>query len=182
MTQEYASNTPAEHKDRWQTPDAIFAAMDLEFGFYLDAAAEHRNALCARYITEQQNALTNDWVSYGAIWVNPPYSKIEPWIRKAAEQCQQQMLPVVMLLPADTSTRWFSLALETVDEVRFVTDGRINFINSATGREGKNGPGKGSLFMIWRPFAAPRRIFTTVPRDQLIATGNRILSGTEEAA
>ena len=30
-----------------------------------------------------------------------------------------------MLIPSDTSVRWFNSALETVDEVRLITGGRI---------------------------------------------------------
>ncbi|EIO13030.1 putative DNA adenine methyltransferase, partial [Escherichia coli PA31] len=33
-----------------------------------------------------------------------------------------------MLVPEDMSVGWFSKALESVDEVRIITDGRINFI------------------------------------------------------
>lgn len=73
---EFASNTPLEHKDRWQTPIEVFAALDAEFGFYLDAAADHGNALCARYLTESDDALNSEWESYGAIWCNPPYSAL----------------------------------------------------------------------------------------------------------
>lgn len=127
-----------------------------------DAAADHGNALCARYLTEQDNALAVDWESYGAIWCNPPYSAITPWVEKAAEQCRAQNQPIVMLLPADTSTGWFSLALQSVDEVRLITDGRLAFINSATGKPGKNGNSKGSLLFIWRPFIKPRCQFTAV--------------------
>ena len=29
---EFASNTPLEHKDRWQTPIEVFAALDLIVG------------------------------------------------------------------------------------------------------------------------------------------------------
>lgn len=169
-----ASNTPAEHKDRWQTPVEIFDALDLEFGFYLDAAADERNALCSQYLTEQDDALSRDWTSYGAIWCNPPYSAPPPWIRKAGEQCRIQKQPVVMLLPADTSTGWFSEALQSVDEVRFVTDGRIGFINAGTGKPGKNGNSKGSLLFIWRPFIKPRCMFTSISRDELILTGSRV--------
>ncbi|WP_222423614.1 DNA N-6-adenine-methyltransferase, partial [Yersinia kristensenii] len=39
------SHTPDNLKDLWMTPDDIFAALDLEFAFYLDAAASHKNAL-----------------------------------------------------------------------------------------------------------------------------------------
>ena len=82
MTSEFASTTPIEHKDRWQTPVEVFTALDLEFGFYLDAAADHQNALCARYLTEADDALAADWESYGAIWCNPPYSAITPGLRR----------------------------------------------------------------------------------------------------
>lgn len=174
MKSEYASNTPAEHKERWQTPIEVFDAMDLEFGFWLDAAADERNALCARYLTEADNALTSDWESMGAIWCNPPYSSITPWVIKAAEQCQKQRQPVVMLLPADTSTGWFATALQSVDEVRLVVEGRIGFINSATGLPGKNRAGKGNIFLIWRPFTSPRRQFTTVTRASLLSAGSQV--------
>ncbi|PNK67511.1 phage N-6-adenine-methyltransferase [Hafnia paralvei] len=178
---EFSSNTPLEHKDRWQTPIEVFAALDAEFGFYLDAAAEHGNALCARYLTERDDALNSEWVSYGAIWCNPPYSNITPWVQKAAEQCREQNQTVVMLLPADTSTGWFSLALQTVDEVRLVIDGRIQFINAGTGKVGKNGPGKGNIFLIWRPFIKPRCQFTTVSRYELITIGSSIMAGVKAA-
>lgn len=168
---EFASNTPLEHKDRWQTPVEVFTGLDLEFGFYLDAAADYQNALCARYLTESDDALATDWESYGAIWCNPPYSAITPWIEQAAKQCRIQNQPVVMLLPADTSTGWFSLALMTADEIRFITDGRLSFINAETGKPGKNGNSKGSMLVIWRPFIKPRGQFTTVSRDALITAG-----------
>lgn len=174
MRSGYESNTPAEQRDRWQTPIEVFDALDLEFGFYLDAAADHGNALCARYLTEADNALDSDWKSNGAIWCNPPYSDITPWVLKAAEQCRKQQQAIVMLLPADTSTGWFSASLQSVDEVRLVTDGRIQFINSATGKAGKNGPGKGNIFLIWRPFTTPRRQFTTVTRANLLSMGSQV--------
>lgn len=165
------SSTPKNIRDLWQTPVEVFNALDIEFGFYLDVAADNDNTLCSHFINEHQNALSCDWVSYGAIWCNPPYSDITPWIRKAAEQCRQQLQTVVMLVPADVSTGWFSLALRSVDEVRIITDGRIQFIpKDITGRRLSNP--KGSLLFIWRPFIHPRCQFTTISREMLISTGN----------
>jgi phage N-6-adenine-methyltransferase len=167
------SNTLASDKDCWATPLWVFDALDIEFGFWLDAAASHHNALCAHHLTEQDDALNSAWNSHGAIWCNPPYSNIRPWVEKAAEQCDQQRRAIVMLVPEDMSVGWFSKALETVDEVRVVTDGRINFINATTGKEQK-GNSKGSMFLIWRPFIAPRRMFTTIPKQSLMVMGNRV--------
>ncbi len=65
------SNTPAHDKDCWQTPLWLFDALDIEFGFWLDSAASDKNALCAHWLTEADDALNSEWISYGAIWNNP---------------------------------------------------------------------------------------------------------------
>lgn len=64
------SNTPAHDKDCWQTPLWLFDALDIEFGFWLDSAASDKNALCAHWLTEADDALNSEWVSHGAIWNN----------------------------------------------------------------------------------------------------------------
>jgi phage N-6-adenine-methyltransferase len=119
------SNTPDHLKDLWQTPLPLFKALDLEFEFKLDAAASAKNALCTNYLTERDNALKCGWKSDGAIWCNPPYSNIRPWVEKAAIECQKQLQPIVMLAPSDMSVGWFKLALETIDEVRIITGARV---------------------------------------------------------
>ncbi|ELN2576656.1 phage N-6-adenine-methyltransferase [Enterobacter kobei] len=167
------SSTPKNLRDLWRTPVEIFNALDMEFGFYLDAAASFENTLCSHFINEKTDALRAEWISYGAIWVNPPYSDITPWVLKAAEECRRQHQEVVMLVPADISVGWFSLALRSVDEVRFITDGRIQFIpEQDTGRRLSNP--KGSMLFIWRPFINPRCQFTTVARDELMRIGSEV--------
>ncbi|MBE8598228.1 phage N-6-adenine-methyltransferase [Xenorhabdus sp. BG5] len=168
------SNTPKEFKDLWQTPLPLFLALDIEFGFYLDAAADAQNTLYAHYLTERDNALECDWESYGAIYVNPPYSNISKWVEKAAIECRKQLQPIVMLVPSDTSVGWFKLALETVDEVRLITGGRISFIPADLNIKGKSNT-KGSMFLIWRPFITPRKLLTTVDKEYLFNIGNEQL-------
>ncbi|MBE8597862.1 phage N-6-adenine-methyltransferase [Xenorhabdus sp. BG5] len=168
------SNTPKEFKDLWQTPLPLFLALDIEFRFYLDAAADTQNTLCAHYLTERDNALECDWVSHGAIFCNPPYSKISPWIEKAAIECRKQLQPIVMLVPSDTSVGWFKLAMETVDEVRLITGGRISFIPADLNIKGKSNT-KGSMFLIWRPFITPRKLLTTVDKEYLFNIGDEQL-------
>ncbi|WP_368537037.1 DNA N-6-adenine-methyltransferase, partial [Enterobacter hormaechei] len=46
MTDYTGSNTPADQRDLWRTPPALFASLDAEFCFQLDAAAAPHNALC----------------------------------------------------------------------------------------------------------------------------------------
>lgn len=115
------SKTLKQFKDRWQTPIEVFRALDAEFTFKLDAAADENNALCKAFLSEKTDALKCDWNSDGAIFCNPPYSNIKPWVNKAAEQCRKQKKTIVMLLPSDTSTAWFHEALDSVHEVRFIT-------------------------------------------------------------
>lgn len=46
MNSPFASNTANQDKNNWMTPPEIFAALDAEFGFYLDAAATFESTLC----------------------------------------------------------------------------------------------------------------------------------------
>lgn len=45
------------------------------------------------------------------VYVNPPYSKPLPWVKKAISEMKKGKL-IVMLLRADTSTEYFQLCLE----------------------------------------------------------------------
>lgn len=167
MNTEHKSNTPKEIKDHWQTPVSLFETLSMEFDFNCDAAASKDNSLCDYYIDEQSDALADhrDW---GAkTWVNPPYSNIRPWIEKAIDQ-HRQGKTIVMLVPADTSVKWFKLAFESCNEVRFIS-GRISFINAET-KKPVNGNNKGSVLFIWRAYAPKQsHCVTLVDRDSLIA-------------
>jgi len=58
--------------------------------------------------------------------VNPPYSDKVPWIKKAIIESRKGKT-VVMLLPVDTSTKWFhDLILPHASEIRFIK-GRLKF-------------------------------------------------------
>ncbi|WP_046336001.1 phage N-6-adenine-methyltransferase [Xenorhabdus bovienii] len=168
------SNTPKELRDLWQTPLPLFLALDLEFKFKLDAAADAQNTLCTHYLTERDNALECDWESYGSIFCNPPYSKITPWIKKATIECRKQCQSIVMLVPNDTSVGWFKLAMESVDETRLITGGRIQFVPAGVRGKNSSNP-KGSMLLIWRPFITPRKTITTVDKEYLFDIGNEKL-------
>ena len=59
--------------DEWGTPRALFAALDTEFHFTLDACATPDNAKCPYFFTMEQNGLLQDWGGF-TVFVNPPYS------------------------------------------------------------------------------------------------------------
>lgn len=177
------SKTPLDQRDLWRTPPALFASLDAEFCFQLDAAAAPYNALCRRFITAEQNTLETPWADYlnvpGYVWLNPPYSDITPFVNKAATESANQ-IGTVMLVPADTSVGWFKEAIQTASEVRFITAGRLAFINPVTGKP-VSGNSKGSILIIWRPYPRTHCEFTTVERDVLVEFGTKLLARREAA-
>lgn len=177
------SKTPLDQRDLWRTPPALFAALDAEFCFQLDAAAAPHNALCRKFITAEKNTLETPWADYlntpGYVWLNPPYSDITPFVKKAAAESANQ-IGTVMLVPADTSVGWFREAIQTASEVRFITAGRLAFINPVTGKP-VSGNNKGSMLIIWRPYPRTHCHFATVDRDELMAFGAKLLARREAA-
>ncbi|KAA1063410.1 phage N-6-adenine-methyltransferase [Enterobacter mori] len=177
------SKTPLDQRDLWRTPPAFFASLDAEFCFQLDAAAAPHNALCRKFITAEKNTLETPWADYlsipGYVWLNPPYSDITPFVKKAAAESANQ-IGTVMLVPADTSVGWFKEAIQTASEVRFITAGRLAFINPVTGKP-VSGNNKGSMLIIWRPYPRTHCHFATVDRDELMAFGAKLLASREAA-
>ena len=161
ISTEHKSNTPVNIRDLWQTPKAIFNKLDLEFNFSCDVAASLENKLCDLSYGEMENALNQQWFDNN--WCNPPYSDITPWVNKAIEQ-HSFGRTTVMLVPADTSVKWFKLAYESCNEVRFIS-GRISFINADT-QQPVNGNNKGSVLFIWRAYAPKdSHTVTLIDRD-----------------
>ncbi|MBK3197065.1 phage N-6-adenine-methyltransferase [Klebsiella pneumoniae] len=177
------SKTPADQRDLWRTPPALFACLNAEFCFQLDAAAAAHNALCRKFITAEQNTLETPWADYlsipGYVWLNPPYSDITPFVKKAAAESANQ-IGTVMLVPADTSVGWFKEAIQTASEVRFITAGRLAFINPVTGKP-VSGNNKGSMLIIWHPYPRTHCRFSTVERDALMNFGARLIAKREAA-
>lgn len=177
------SKTPADQRDLWRTPPALFACLNAEFCFQLDAAAAQHNALCKKFITAEQNTLETSWADYlsipGYVWLNPPYSDITPFVKKAATESANQ-IGTVMLVPADTSVGWFKEAIQTASEVRFITAGRLAFINPVTGKP-VSGNNKGSMLIIWHPYPRTHCCFSTVERDSLMNFGARLIAKREAA-
>lgn len=183
------SNTPAEIKDLWRTPPEIYRALRCEFPFFLDAAANQENALCKTFISAEENTLEANWkskmpvgVNMAYAWLNPPYSTPMPFVKKAAQENADNHVGCVMLLPADTSVLWFREAIKTAHEVRFITGGRLSFLNAETGKP-VNGNNKGSMLIIWHPYPRSGECrMTAVDRDVLMQYGKRFMKGVLCAA
>jgi len=116
----------------YETPPEFFAALDDDIGpFTLDAASSHRNALCTRHYTAEEDGLAQPWT--GRVWLNPPYGRgIDRWMEKARDSARTTAKLVAVLVPARTSSRWWHefvmpiLKQTEPGEVRFL-DRRLSF-------------------------------------------------------
>lgn len=174
MNTEHKSNTPAEIKNNWQTPKFIFDYYNSRFNFSCDLAASESNALCEHYFSEPVNgeggaigASKDDgcFNGDGGVWCNPPYDNINPWVAENIRLSIDTGKVFVMLIPADTSVKWFKLAFENCTECHFIS-GRLSFINAET-QKPVNGNNKGSVVFIFDPKSPVKQSVHLIDRDSM---------------
>lgn len=153
-------------KDTYRTPSYVFNWLEQRFAwFHLDGCANRQNALRPRWIGKGSD-ISEDFLADDLfdrlldevieqcemlrIFVNPPYSNPMPFVERAAELSKAGHL-VVMLLPADKSTKWYQVIQENASEVIDIIGGRLSFISPETGKEVK-GNNKGSMVVVFDPF------------------------------
>jgi site-specific DNA-methyltransferase (adenine-specific) len=146
------SHLPVYHRSQrqdWATPVDLFAKLDAEFHFTLDAAASAENAKCQRYFTIAEDGLKQPW-GREVVFVNPPYGKGQgEWVRKAYD-ASLAGATVVLLLPARPGRRDWQQYVHPCAEVRYLP-GRIKF-------EGAKHPAPfESAVVIFRPPASNER-------------------------
>lgn len=94
-------------KDDRRTLAPEFAPLNALHHFTLDVAASKENAKCARYFDIEADGLSKSWMGE-TVWCNPPYSDLEPWVKKALLETREGGCPkVVMLLPANRTEQPF---------------------------------------------------------------------------
>ena len=73
-------------KNDWATPQELFDELDAEFHFTLDPCATPETAKCAKFYTEEDNGLAQDWTGE-TVFCNPPYSDQQQteWVKKCYE-------------------------------------------------------------------------------------------------
>lgn len=144
-------------RDDWQTPPALFAALDAEFAFTCDAAASAANALCPCYYTRDDDALAQVWT--GRLFCNPPYGRdgarfiAHAW-RQVYETATADI--VVLLVAARTDTRaWHTYAMQGA-EIRLIP-GRLRFVGAPA-----SAPFPSAVLVFRRP-ARPVSVFSWRP-------------------
>jgi site-specific DNA-methyltransferase (adenine-specific) len=93
-------------KKYWETPQQFFDELDREFHFTLDAAASHENHKCAKYYTEEDDGLEQDWRGE-TVFCNPPYGNVETglWTKKCYEEAKNRGQPLFCLFQPEPTER-----------------------------------------------------------------------------
>jgi site-specific DNA-methyltransferase (adenine-specific) len=137
----------SSNKQDWETPQKLFDELNEEFQFERDVAANEQNAKCAKFFTEADDGLKQDW-SKDVCWLNPPYGRaIASWLRKAYEESKKGAT-VVCLVAARTDTRWWHEYALKASEIRYLK-GRLRFVGA------KDSAPFPSAILVFRPPARP---------------------------
>ena len=138
---------PKHQSDEYGTPQSLFDHFNAIHHFDIDLAASHRNHKCGRYFTKDKSALTKRW--YGRCWMNPPYSDLPAFTRKAHEEAQLGAT-VVGLLPAWTDRQWYH---------DFCSDAETTFLRRRIKFDGpkyaKHTATFPSMIVVWKPNSGP---------------------------
>ncbi|HDV6766191.1 TPA: adenine methyltransferase [Mannheimia haemolytica] len=168
-------------KNTYQTPNYVRNWLNHRYAwFHIDGCSNGQNTLYTYWIGRAADGLdddklscqiaddlfdvlldkVSDWGELLRIFVNPPYSDPLPFVQRAAELKKAGHL-VVMLLPADKTTEWYTIiqqhANEVIDIIGYHDEkgtwrtGRIQFINPVTGKPAQ-GNNKGSMIVVFDPF------------------------------
>lgn len=130
----------------WATPWSLVRALEAEFGpFTLDPCATPASAKAPRFYTPADDGLSQPWS--GRVFVNPPFSRIRPWVKKGVEAALAGAL-VVMLLPSRTDTDWWHDLVLPFGELRYQR-GRLHFIRGDGRSVGR--PRMPTVLVVFRP-------------------------------
>jgi phage N-6-adenine-methyltransferase len=145
--------------DLWGTPQRLFDELHAIFRFDLDVCALPENAKCSRFFTPADDGLAQDWS--GTVFMNPPFSQIEHWLRKALESSLRGVI-VVCLVPARPGSGWWN---------DFVTRGDITFLRRRLKFGGaKNGAPFPSALVVFGSRKGAKRYAQCVVCDSIFAT------------
>lgn len=105
--------------DNYATPKLFYDKLNSEFNFDFDPCP----------FKSDFDGLVIDWI--GNIYINPPYSNIEPFIKKGIYEIKKgNAKKCVYLIPVRSDTKyWHNLIMKYSDEIRFVKS-RLNFNES----------------------------------------------------
>lgn len=142
---EWGDDRHVDESDEVATKPAIWRPIAEKVGgFDLDPAAGCEPVRIAenRYVPAD-DGLTSPW--YGWVWLNPPFSDPEPWLRRLDGRYHAGDVDgAVALVRADPSANWFHNHFATADAICFL-DGRDWFLADG------DSPDFASMIGAWNP-------------------------------
>ncbi len=167
MPKKKAEKKPKQKKtgDHWCTPPALYDEICINHHggerFGLDPCANEFSLLGEHSAFNPTmpfpklkegapmfNGLSLDWTPFGAVFMNPPYSKWQEWIRYAFEQSQKGAYVVSLLMNASAEPAYHDTVMN--GEVVLIR-GRVNYFDPIN--KCKGSPTFGSILSIFRPYA-----------------------------
>jgi site-specific DNA-methyltransferase (adenine-specific) len=133
--------------DEYETPFEILRNASFDYRIYpkLDVCSTDENKKCYDYFTIKKNGLLQEWKQ--DFFMNPPYSNISEWMRKAFQEHIRNNLNGLILTFAKTDTAWWHNYVENKAEVHFIK-GRLKFLYN--GIKTKNSAPYPSCWIIYR--------------------------------
>jgi transcriptional regulator with XRE-family HTH domain len=146
--------TPADFMDDIY---GAFGEIDIDpCGHILSPVVARRRIL----LSEGGDGLREDW-SGNTAFVNPPYSQLLQWLRRAYEQWHAgNVATVICLIPVRTDSAWFQETLSADADI-FLLRGRVRFLNSRGQRQ--HTPFSLMLLTLGANTAQKRRFSRRVP-------------------
>ena len=118
----------SSNSDEWSTPDDFFEKLNSIYKFTLDPCANENNKKTKLFYSKDEDGLTKDWEGH-SVFMNPPYSKVKDWMKKAFEEGGKDNTTVVCLIPSRTDTSYWHNYCFKSKEIHFIR-GRLKFSNS----------------------------------------------------
>lgn len=121
---------PGKSEQSVETPnefiDAAKRLLHIE-QFDWDLAADESNTKAKYWTPIECDALIQAWDHLGGwLWLNPPYSKITPWVTKCWKESREGAC-IAALVPASVGSNWWNDYVAGKAQVYFLTP-RITFM------------------------------------------------------
>jgi phage N-6-adenine-methyltransferase len=118
--------------DEYATPDDIYkdGCKKYKIKPKLDVSGSRKHHKVKRYFSKNKNALEQDWkVDF---WMNPPYSQVGKFMKKAYEEHKKWNVNGIILVYSKTDTKWFNRYVYNQKKNKWLAEfypieGRIKF-------------------------------------------------------
>jgi phage N-6-adenine-methyltransferase len=125
----FLQNARNERSDTWLTPQWIIDKIGLSTldpCGYCDGAFV-RTAENYFSLDQGRDGLAEEW--FGSVYVNPPYTQTDKWLKRAIEYFRATGNSVIFCLPCRTSNKWFQENVKHATGILFF-DKRLHFLDS----------------------------------------------------